>query len=58
MESFMDDLALVTQNVFSFSEASCEDMRERVTHRVTQLNEKSEADVLALQNHLEKYVKG
>ena len=44
-EAFMDDLTMVTQNVFHYSEASCDDMREKVKQRFAILNKKSEDEL-------------
>ena len=37
-ESYIDDLTLVTDNVFSYCEASADEMRDRVAERVQMLN--------------------
>ena len=55
MEAFMTDLILVSNNVLVYTEASCDDMRERVTHRVSLLNDKTEVEVNALSKNMEKF---
>ena len=55
MEAFLNDLCLVSNNVLVYAEASCDDMRERVTHRVSLLNDKTEVEVNALSKNMEKY---
>lgn len=43
-DDYLTDLTTCLQNVFEFSEYSCEDMRERVQERIQMLNGKSEKE--------------
>ena len=54
-DDYMTDLTICLQNVFEFSEYSCEDMRERVQERIQMLNGKSEKETEKIEQGCNKF---